>query len=130
MKALILVIILALSGCGSNKVPLNIVDETMVIAQANAQENAQAYTQVVYPNASRVVMYTDPTIGQYCRWGDGWASGMVFQGGQIIARIKCQTNGTGKGVYGCLTESDWQKEYGRFHTRTCNKDMEEIKRFR
>lgn len=129
-KIIAVIALILVTGCASNKVPLEVVDQKMVIAQANAQENAQAYANVVYPRATRVVMYTDSAITQHCRFGDGWASGMVFNNGQIVARIKCQTNGTGKGVYGCLTESDWQHEYGQFHTRTCNQDMEELKRFK
>lgn len=36
----------------------------------------------------------------------------MYRDGRLIAKIKCQTNGKGKGLEGCLTEDEYKtKDY-------------------
>jgi hypothetical protein len=110
----------ALSGCGAGPVPQDVVDNSMSVSRHNAQKNANSYLPIAYPEGKvdaqtgskpiRILMQSDSTIGPNCRYGDGWASGDIqFENGKTIP-VKCQTNGTGKGINGCMTKSEFEKK--------------------
>ena len=101
---------LILSACGS-KVPTDIVDQNQSISRNNAQFNATRYGNIRSPD-SQIIMQSDSTISPDCRFGDGWASGEVFTKGRKTEDVKCQTNGRGKGLEGCLTKAEFvTKDY-------------------
>jgi hypothetical protein len=59
----------------------------------------------------RILAQSDSSVSSACRYGDGWASAVVnFEGGKTLD-VKCQTNGSGKGISGCMTK-------GEFETKT------------
>lgn len=65
-----------------------------------------------FSQATQTLVDSDSAINKTCRHGDGWASGKVYRDGRLIAKIKCQTNGKGKGLEGCLTEDEYKtKDY-------------------
>ena len=114
--ALTLVSALALTACGPDQVPQDIVDTNMTITRINAQKNANAYLPVLYPQGTtdvklgdpiRILMQSDSTVSKTCRYGDGWASGEIaFDSGKSM-KVKCQTNGAGKGINGCMTQAEF-----------------------
>lgn len=129
--AILAITIAALAGC-SKDVPQDIVDNNMTITRLNAQKNADAYFAVQYPAGSvdanpalgepiRALMQSDSSVTHKCRNGDGWASGIIqYKTGKTL-KIKCQTNGTGKGINGCMSETEfvtksYKDEEGRCQT--------------
>jgi hypothetical protein len=128
---------LTLTACGS-KVPQDIVDNNMTISRLNAQKNANSYLSTVYPdgvvNAQygkpfRIMMQSDSSINETCRYGDGWASGEIqFPAGNTV-KVKCQTNGTGKGINGCLTDAEYATKVYKNEDGSCQNlaSMEKFK---
>ncbi len=103
----LLLVVLWLSACGDN-VPVDVVDQNQTISRDNAQLNAKRFVAQQFPKATQTIVDSDSTISKDCRYGDGWASGKVIQDGRMIAKIKCQTNGSGKGLEGCLVEDEYK----------------------
>ena len=109
-------LIAALAACGDSA-PQAVVDQNMVVTRLNAQKNANSYLPVLYPEGTvhpqlgkpiRILMQSDSSVTAQCRYGDGWASGEIqFETGRSL-KVKCQTNGTGKGINGCMLESEFQ----------------------
>ncbi len=121
----LLACVMMLAACGeSGEVASQaVVDQNMVTSRLNAQSNAKAYFPILYPEGAvdaklgkpvRILMQSDSTISPACRYGDGWASGEVqFENGKTLA-VKCQTNGTGKGINGCMTKAEFEtKPYAK-----------------
>lgn len=115
--AIVIILVMGLfAGCGGSAVPQDIVDQNQGISRNNAQKNANDWFATVYPPGTvdvklgtpqRVLAQSDSTIDKTCRFGDGWASASVtFDTGKSL-KIKCQTNGTGKGISGCMTEAEF-----------------------
>ncbi len=135
---LILAAIGSLQACGPAKVPQDIVDNNMTISRLNAQKNADSFYAVQYPTGTvdtnpgqpiRALMQSDSSINPECRYGDGWASGVIqFQSGKVL-KIKCQTNGVGKGINGCMAESEFQTKTYKSEEGTCQelKNLEKFK---
>lgn len=139
MKALLksmVVMFLALSvgvltACGTKEqVATDTVDMNQSITRENAQLNAQRYAAAVYPDASQVVMQSDSTVSPSCRFGDGWASGKVIKDGRDIAKIKCQTNGSGKGTYGCMTDADFKTKDYATQDSHCDTSLVKLDKFK
>lgn len=124
----VLALIFALPGCGGGKVPQDIVDNNMTITRLNAQKNADAYFSVQYPAGTvdvqlgepiRALMQSDSSVTPDCRYGDGWASGVIqFKTGKSL-KIKCQTNGVGKGINGCMSEAEFATKSYKGEEGTC-----------
>lgn len=121
--------LILLTACGSEKeVPQDVVDQNMTISRLNAQKNANSYYPIAYPSGStdvklgvptRILMQSDSTISKTCRHGDGWASGEIqFENGKTLA-VKCQTNGTGKGINGCMTKAEFEGKPYKGEEGTC-----------
>lgn len=121
MKTIFAVTVLAiaatLAGCNS-EVPPDVVDQNMTITRLNAQKNADGYFAVQYPAGTadanprlgepiRALMQSDSSVKPTCRYGDGWASGVIQYKTGATLKIKCQTNGTGRGINGCMAESEF-----------------------
>lgn len=124
-------------ACG-NDVPQDIVDQNMTISRLNAQKNASSYYPVLYPEGTvdarlgkpmRILMQSDSTISKSCRFGDGWASGEIqFETGKT-AGVKCQTNGTGKGINGCMTKSEFETKTYKGEEGSCQ-NLESLEKFK
>lgn len=129
-------LVLSLAACGPEEAPQSIVDNNMVITQQNAQKNGDAFLRVLYPQgtvdaargtATRAMLDSDSTVSKSCRYGDGWASGKIlFDSGKNLP-IKCQTNGRGKGINGCLTEADFATKPYAGEEKTCQNLTELVK---
>lgn len=131
--ATILAAALVLAACGPDRAPQDIVDTNMTISRLNAQKNANSYFPQAWPEGTvhpvwnakptRILMQSDSSITPQCRYGDGWASGdLQFDNGKSI-KIKCQTNGVGKGINGCMQEVEFQtKSYKDEDGRCANLD--------
>ncbi len=123
-----LAIAAALAACSDAEAPQDVVDQNMTISRLNAQKNANSYFPIAYPTGSvdmklgtptRVIMQSDSTISKSCRYGDGWASGDIqFDTGKTLS-IKCQTNGTGKGINGCMTKAEFETKTYKGEEGTC-----------
>ena len=111
-----------LAACSDSTVPQDIVDGNMTITRLNAQKNADSYFPVAWPQGTvhsetgakptRVLMQSDSTVSKTCRFGDGWASGNVEFADGGRQEVKCQTNGVGKGINGCMTKVEFlTKDY-------------------
>ena len=130
-------IALTLAACGSD-VPQDVQDTNMGITRSNAQKNADVYFTTVYPSGStdlrlgtpiRAQMQSDSTISKTCRYGDGWASGVInFDSGKTLG-IKCQTNGTGKGINGCMTTSEFVTKTYKDEEGSCQ-NLEKLDKFK
>lgn len=119
-----------LAACGPEPVPTDTVDQNQGVTRENSQLNAQRYKAAVYPNATQVVMQSDSTVNPQCRYGDGWASGNIIQDGRQVAKIKCQTNGTGKGTFGCMTQAEFDtKDYAAKDGR-CDDTLTKLDKFK
>lgn len=132
MKTRFLITIVALcatlAACGDN-VPQDTIDTNMGVARSNAQKSADVFLRTIYPPETvdarlgkplQILMDSDSTIGPACRFGDGWASGVInFDSGKKI-KVYCQTNGTGKGINGCLTEADFVTKAYKDEDKVCN----------
>lgn len=126
--AIMIVIATLLAACGE-KVPVDVVDQNQTISRDNAPMNAKRFVNQRFPQATQTIVDSDSTVGRDCRFGDGWASGKVFQDGRIIAQIKCQTNGRGKGVEGCLLADEFKtKDYANEDGRCQN--LPELPKFK
>jgi len=105
-----------LQSCGSDEpIDTSIVDNNQIISKENATLNANAYMRETHPtDGARVQFMSDSTISSSCRYGDGWASGkMHLELGEPID-LKCQTNGSGKGINGCMTKAEFSvKDYSK-----------------
>ena len=133
-----LALIVSLVACGNTEVPQDIVDQNMTITRLNAQKNADSYRTAVYPEGTvdaklgiptRALMQSDSTVSKQCRNGDGWASGAIeFANGNKL-KIKCQTNGTGKGVGGCMTESEFATKTYKDDDGKCQ-NLETLEKFK
>lgn len=105
-----------LAACGEPPPSDAVIDNKLATSRYNAQSNADIFFSSQYPAGTsdatlgkplRALMDSDSTITKSCVNGDGWASGnILFAGGQKLP-IKCQTNGNGKGIAGCLTVADF-----------------------
>lgn len=115
-----------LAACGNpdnSNVPVDIVDQNQTISRDNAQMNAKRYANERLPLGDKVVAQSDSTISKSCRYGDGWATVDVLDANMnkvadnttnpsTFIQLKCQTNGSGKGLYGCLTVAEFKtKDY-------------------
>lgn len=129
--------VLALTACGPEVVPQDVVDNNMTTTRLNAQKNAAAWYSATYPEGMtdavrgkpiRVLAQSDSTVSKSCRFGDGWASAVVnFEGGKTL-EIKCQTNGAGKGINGCMTKAEFETKTYKGEDGTCAK-MESLQKF-
>lgn len=141
MKNILSIAILAsvLAACGPAPVPQEVVDENMVVTRLNAQKNANSFLPIAYPEGMvdtkfkeapmRVLMQSDSTVSTTCRYGDGWASGAIqFPSGGII-KVKCQTNGTGKGINGCMSEAEFQTKTYKGEDGHCQ-DFKSLEKFK
>lgn len=141
MNKTLIIIALASSlfGCGQSVVPQDIVDTNMTITRLNAQKNADSYLPILYPpgaidarlNAkpTRILMQSDSSVSSSCRFGDGWASGNIqFEGGATIP-VKCQTNGTGKGINGCMTTAEFVTKSYKGEEGSCQ-DLKSLEKFK
>lgn len=125
-----------LIACGQS-VPQDVVDSNMTITRLNAQKNASAWYSTVYPEGTvdaklgqpiRVLAQSDSTVSKSCRYGDGWASAVVnFQGGKTL-EIKCQTNGAGKGINGCMTKAEFETKSYKGQEGSCA-SLESLQKF-
>lgn len=127
-----------LTACSSD-VPQSVIDQNMQISYNNAQKNANSYFAIVWPEGTvdsitrskpmRALMQSDSSISKSCRYGDGWASGVIqFENGKS-QKIKCQTNGVGKGINGCLTEQEFNtKDYKNDDGKCMN--LESLEKFK
>ena len=126
-----------LTACGAS-VPQDIVDQNMTISRLNAQKNASSYFPIAYPEGSvdvrlgkpvRILMQSDSIISKDCRFGDGWASGDIqFDSGKVLP-VKCQTNGTGKGINGCMTKAEFETKTYKGEEGSCQK-LESLEKFK
>lgn len=132
-----LLAVAALAGC-DKQVPQDIVDNNMTITRQNAQKNADSFFAVQYPSGTkdtnlgvpiRALMQSDSSVTKDCRFGDGWASGVIqFEGGKNL-KIKCQTNGVGKGINGCMTEAEFQTKTYKGEEGSCQR-LESLEKFK
>lgn len=129
----------ALIACGESAVPQNIVDQNQQTSYNNAQKNANSYFAIVWPDGTvdsvskskpmRALMQSDSTISKSCRYGDGWASGVIqFENGKT-QKLKCQTNGAGKGINGCLTEQEFNTKEYKKEDGNCQ-NLESLEKFK
>lgn len=134
IKSLIVIASIAiLSACGPDAVPQDIVDTNQTTTRLNSQKNANSYIGTVYPDAGRALMQSDSTVSKSCRYGDGWASGEVqfFEGqnkGRVV-KIKCQTNGSGKGINGCMTAVEFETKTYKGEDGTCQ-NFDSLEKFK
>lgn len=129
---------LVLAACGSKEVPQDIVDQNMTITRLNAQKNADSYFPIAYPSGtvdvklgtpSRILMQSDSTVSKECRNGDGWASGEIqFDTGKTL-QVKCQTNGTGKGINGCMTKAEFMGKTYKDEEGKCQ-NLQNLEKFK
>ena len=111
MKTVTILISIVLFGCSNDEVPMEIVDENMIITKNNAEKNAQRYAKERYPDFKEVLVDSDSTVSSTCRFGDGWASAKIIDGNGQHVSLKCQTNGRGKGSHGCMTKKEFGGKY-------------------
>lgn len=126
--ALVSAAFLMACGGGKTETPQDVVDQNMTISRLNAQKNANSYYPIAYPTGTedsrlgkptRILMQSDSTISKACRFGDGWASGDIqFENGKTLP-VKCQTNGTGKGINGCMTKAEFETKTYKSEEGTC-----------
>lgn len=140
LKKIVLIasVVFLVAGCGPDLAPQSIVDTNMTTTRLNAQKNANSYLAAVYPEGTidaklnskpmRILMQSDSTVTKECRFGDGWASGDIqFENGRAIA-VKCQTNGTGKGINGCMTKAEFETKNYKAEEGVCQK-LESLEKF-
>ena len=129
MKYLALIALILLTACGEEDVPQAVVDQNMTISQKNAEKNATSFRNDRFPDAQRVLMDSDSTISKSCRYGDGWASGSLQMPDGTAIKLKCQTNGTGKGFMGCLEAKEFQSKSYASEDGVCG-DLTELPKFK
>lgn len=139
MKKLFAIVTIAasLAACGPEVVPQDVVDTNMTTTRLNAQKNASAWYSVTYPEGMvdsqrgqpiRVLAQSDSTVSKSCRYGDGWASAIVnFESGKTLD-LKCQTNGAGKGINGCMTKAEFDTKSYKSEEGTCA-NLETLQKF-
>lgn len=133
-----LVLVSILAACGSDVAPQDVVDSNMVTTRLNAQKNANSFLPIAYPEGTvdarfgkptRILMQSDSTVSAQCRYGDGWASGEIqFDTGKTIP-VKCQTNGTGKGINGCMTKAEFETKNYKGEEGVCNRQLTKLEKF-
>lgn len=132
LSVALLVSLTALTACGPTEVPQDIVDQNQTVTRMNSQKNAEAYRAVVYPDIgnTRVLMQSDSTVSKDCRYGDGWASGVIqaLDTGKQV-KIKCQTNGSGKGINGCMREDEFATKTYKDEDGRCQ-DLKSLEKFK
>ncbi len=122
---------LFLTGCGDDEVSMEIVDQNQVISQNNGEKNARTFVNNRYPDGvARLLIDSDSTIGPDCRFGDGWTSGTIEMTDGTAVKIKCQTNGRGKGFSGCLTAADFKKKSYAEEEGHCSDTITSLKKFK
>lgn len=117
-----LIAALLVTACG-DKIDQNIIDQNQIISRDNATMNARRFAATQWPNADLIaVMQSDSTISATCRYGDGWTSGELREKatGRSVASLKCQTNGTGKGIEGCLLSEEYKTKTYKDDDGRCN----------
>jgi hypothetical protein len=123
--AIIAAVALALAACGE-EVPTSIVDQNQIISRENAMLNARSFVRQMGWEGTNVVGDSDSTISKSCRYGDGWASIKVAKDGTTFAKLKCQTNGMGKGMNGCLQEAEFAKKDYASQDGKCDSSITEL----
>lgn len=139
-KLLVIATLSILAACGPDKVPQDIIDQNMTITRLNAQKNADSWKATVWPEGQvnsqhggtpmRVLMQSDSTVSPSCRYGDGWASGVLQYSNGKTDKIKCQTNGSGKGINGCMYEAEFVTKSYKDEDGTCNTKIESLEKFK
>lgn len=134
MKKTILFVALTalLAGC-NEKVDQTIIDQNQIISRDNATMNARRFAATQWPSAELIaVMQSDSTISASCRYGDGWTSGELREksSGRTVATLKCQTNGTGKGVEGCLFTEDYKTKSYKDEDGRCNESITSLEKMK
>lgn len=128
-----LVVAMMLSACGQkSEVPTDIVDQNQSITQMNVTSNAHKYANEVYPGMDvRPLMQSDSSVTKDCRFGDGWGSGELINNanGVSLGKIKCQTNGHGKGTFGCMPVVDFQKKDYADQEGKCDPSITALEKF-
>jgi len=125
-------------ACGPDSVPQDIVDTNMTTTRLNAQKNASAWYSTVYPDGIvdaqrgkpiRILAQSDSSVSKSCRYGDGWASAIVnFESGKTL-EVKCQTNGSGKGINGCMTKAEFETKTYKTEEGGCA-NLESLEKFK
>ena len=140
IKSLIAIIAVsaAMVACGPDRVPQDIVDTNMTTTRLNAQKNASAWYSTVYPDGIvdaqrgkpiRILAQSDSSVSKSCRYGDGWASAIVnFESGKTL-EVKCQTNGSGKGINGCMTKAEFETKTYKTEEGGCA-NLESLEKFK
>lgn len=113
-------------ACGGEEVDTSIVDNNQIISRENGTQNAKAYARQTFGEVDSITAMSDSTITPNCRYGDGWISATITDEKGDQHKIKCQTNGQGKGVAGCLDIESFNKKYvdGK-----CDKTIKKLERF-
>ncbi len=132
-----MIIAASLVACTS-EAPQDVVDNNMAVTRFNAQKNAASYFPIAYPEGAvdaklgkptRILMQSDSTVAKNCRNGDGWASGEIqFETGKVLP-VKCQTNGTGKGINGCMTKAEFETKTYKAEEGSCQ-NLENLEKFK
>lgn len=127
-----------LVACGQDNVPQDIVDSNMTTTRLNAQKNASSWYATVYPEGMtdaklgkpiRILAQSDSTVSASCRNGDGWASAVLnFEGGKNLD-VKCQTNGAGKGINGCMTKAEFETKTYKNEEGSCQ-NLQTLEKFK
>ncbi|MCI4437395.1 MAG: hypothetical protein JHC33_11370 [Ignisphaera sp.] len=127
------VLLVMAEGCSKqDTVPTDIVDQNQSITQANVTSNAHRYANEVFPGMDvRPLMQSDSSVTKDCRYGDGWGSGELIDNatGKSLGKIKCQTNGHGKGTFGCMPTADFQKKDYADQEGKCDLSITTLEKF-
>lgn len=109
----------------------------MTTSRLNAQKNASSWFGTVYPDGTvdvvrgksiRVLAQSDSSVSKSCRFGDGWSSAVVnFDSGKTL-EVKCQTNGAGKGINGCMTKAEFETKSYKNEEGSCA-NLEALQKF-
>lgn len=136
---LALAVTLSLAAC-QETVSQDIVDQNMTTTRLNAQKNADSWKAAVWPEGTvhaqhngtpiRVLMQSDSSVGPQCRYGDGWASGVLQYSNGKTDKIKCQTNGSGKGINGCMYEAEFVTKSYKDEDGRCNSTITSLEKFK
>lgn len=104
------------------------VEEIQILSQSNAIWNAQRFLAAKLPGADYVEFQSDSTIDAQCKFGDGWASGQALaNGGKVVEELKCQTNGSSKGIKGCFIKADFEEKPKYFNQEgECDKSIKKM----
>lgn len=118
----ILLASVVLIACGTSA---ETVDENQVISKKNSEHNFRQFLRREMSDVVDWSIQSDSTISSECPYGDGWATGKAktAQGEQIV---KCQTNGSGKGIEGCLILTDFNKKDYADQEGNCDKSIKKL----